>query len=158
MCVKRLLAFLLSLILCISFAGSMLTATADSAENNGTSVNISNPPAYENLEQATEIETERTPTSKTYLNTDGSYSYIAYAYDIHFLGKDGNYYEIDNSIIPSENKEYLYTNAANSWNVFFGENKLVVENEDKQITMFLPEPDGIFLMKDIKTNDSEYFK
>lgn len=67
------------------------------------------------LNNITEVEELRSENTKTYLKENGMFETEYYAEQIHYL-KDGQYQEIDNTLIS--NDEYYYNNA-NSFSIQF---------------------------------------
>ena len=74
-----------------------------------------------------ELTESRTSDSKTFLMSDGSFDYVAYASDVHYLSTFGEYLEIDNAITQeiskSKHGEYDYRNKANSYTARFADVK-----------------------------------
>ena len=130
---KKLTSVLLSFILVFSLVGSAPAVWAeDRASDSDQSQEMKEP---ERLEEITEL---RTISSKTYRLSDGGYRYVAYAGPIHYLDSEGVYREIDTSLVETKDRDYLYTNAANSWNVSFGENEIKLTIDGQSIVFSLP--------------------
>ncbi|MFJ6266378.1 DNRLRE domain-containing protein [Lysinibacillus xylanilyticus] len=69
-----------------------------------------------------EVAEERTETSKTYNNLDGTYSTEIYESSIHFKDEKGNWKDIDNELQKQKNDgKGQYKNKANSFAVTFDE-------------------------------------
>lgn len=66
----------------------------------------------------TEVVNERTLTSRTYRNPDGSLEMDIYPGPIHYEAPDGSLEMIDNTLIPSDRPGYAFENAANAYKVF----------------------------------------
>ena len=66
-----------------------------------------------------EIDTLRDETTKHFYMSDGSITAAVYNNQIHYENENGEYIEIDNSLISqqSSNGDIIYTNAANSYKV-----------------------------------------
>ena len=60
----------------------------------------------------------RTNNSQTYLQSDGKYRTDIYGADKYYEDS-GNLVEIDNTIVPSDDKDCLYMNKANSYTSYF---------------------------------------
>ena len=105
---KKTIAIMLSLVLILS-----VSAPSSAAENASQT---SNPTA-----EKVEIISQRDAYGKTYMLSDGSYQYVAYAQPIHYLDHAGNYVEIDNTVVKTKSNEYCFTNKANAWNAYFSE-------------------------------------
>ncbi len=63
----------------------------------------------------------RDSSSKTYYVSEGTYEWVGYAEDVHYLDENGDYQEIDNSILSEsirlDNVDYAYKNGANDYTV-----------------------------------------
>ena len=66
-----------------------------------------------------EIVESRNEFSKEYLLSDGSRSLVVYDQPVHYLSEAGNYVEIDNSLVETEEG---YENADNEYDVTFTDN------------------------------------
>ncbi|MBR3563675.1 MAG: DNRLRE domain-containing protein [Clostridia bacterium] len=89
--------------------------------------------------------------SKTYLLPDGTYQYVAYAEDIHYY-KNGEYEEIDNSIVDSELPGYSFTNRSNSWHVYFKDtiashDSIMIINNEHAVSFSNPDADHSVIKK-----------
>ena len=100
---KRILSILITLSLLFAYSSQLpATTSADSSSDK------------------IEVQSLRTPNSKTYQHSDGSFECVAFAEDIHYYDTSGNLVDIDCSIIDdSASLQYKYKNAANSWSVRF---------------------------------------
>jgi len=72
---------------------------------------------FENFNQGIEILSKRGKREKHFLQENGDIIATMYSDDVHFE-KDGNYEEIDNSLVKVEN---YYRNKNNSFKVYFNE-------------------------------------
>ncbi|WP_036168019.1 hypothetical protein, partial [Lysinibacillus sphaericus] len=80
-----------------------------------------------------EVAEERTETSKTYNNLDGTYSTEIYESPIHFKDDKGNWKDIDNELQKHKNDgKGQYKNKANSFAVTFDE-KIEDETNNVQV-------------------------
>lgn len=84
-----------------------------------------------------EDSTLRDETTKHFRMSDGSYTAVSYPSAVHFLNKDGSFYEIDNTL-----KETVdgYKNTQNPFLVLLpkeSDDEVVVENEGKKISFKL---------------------
>ena len=151
---KKLTSVLLSFILVFSLVGSAPAVWAeDRASDSDQSQEMKEP---ERLEEITEL---RTISSKTYRLSDGGYRYVAYAGPIHYLDSEGVYREIDTSLVETKDRDYLYTSAANSWNVFFGEKEIKLSIDDQSIVFSPTErrAAAVKLAKEVTGGKNEYF-
>lgn len=84
----------------------------------------------ETTDQAYEVVDLREKNADTYRLPDGSYECVVYAEDKYYEDETGNLSLINNSIVPEKNtlfeKEYSYTNEANSSRVYFSENEAMI--------------------------------
>lgn len=105
---KLILKSIALMLICIFCVQS--TVLANSADYTSTPVHG----------KVIELEGLRTADSKTYQLSDGSFKYVGYAEDVHYEDSNGKFYEIDNSITNSAEKDgYAYANTANSWRAYF---------------------------------------
>ena len=71
-------------------------------------------------EGAAELQSARSQYGRQYQLPDGRKAAIISAAPIHYEAPDGSYEAIDNTIVPlAEHKEYAFTNAANSFSIYF---------------------------------------
>ncbi|WP_196244367.1 hypothetical protein, partial [Lysinibacillus sphaericus] len=81
-----------------------------------------------------EVVGERTETSKTYNNLDGTSTTEIYEAPIHFKDDKGNWTDIDNELQKQKNNgKGQYKNKANSFAVTFDE-KIEGETNNVQVT------------------------
>jgi RHS repeat-associated protein len=66
-----------------------------------------------------ELVGQRTATSETFRNDDGSFTTSAYAAPIHYLDNAGKWAKIDSTLVDSPLAAYAWTNRANSFHVHF---------------------------------------
>ncbi len=91
------------------------------------------------LSDEEEIQELRTKNSKTYQLSNGSFKCVVSADSIHYMTSDGEYEDIDSSIIEeTTQQQYRYRNTANSWNVFFSDylvnqDAVKIQNADTSI-------------------------
>jgi len=91
------------------------------------------------LSDEEEIQELRTKNSKTYQLSNGSFKCVVSADSIHYMNSDGEYEDIDSSIIEeTTQQQYRYRNTANSWNVFFSDylvnqDAVKIQNADTSI-------------------------
>lgn len=89
-----------------------------------------------------EIQTKRTPNSKTYVNLDGTYTTEISQTPIHYQDFNGKWNEIDNDLI-SNSDDKVYRNKSNSLKVNFnkqqktGESLIEVNEGNKSLKMQL---------------------
>ena len=72
-----------------------------------------------NLEGKQEIIEERTKCSKTFLNLDGSFTFVTGIKPVHYQDIKGKWKEIDTKILRSKKYEWDYQMTENSWHVYF---------------------------------------
>ena len=150
---KHIVAFFMSFVMCVSlFYYEMLPAVGSSAAIGYTNKGEEVPP---NMTTLAEIESERTASSKTFINSDGTNTCVVYTHDVHYIGADGKYYEIDNSIKVTQRKGFLYSNSANAWKVFFAQDKLEITYEDYFAVLSLPKANSVSLASDYE-DDTDY--
>lgn len=143
--VKRILALLLSLAFLLTPVPST-SAEEASAETGNTSVSAES--AVENTATVTrvqEIEFLREKNSETYLLSDGKFECVVYADNKYYMDANEELKLIDNSIVPtqktgplvSESGKGVYRNAANEFDIFFGdatEPKVDIQYQGKAVT------------------------
>ena len=113
---RSILALVMSLIILLTISPANLT----SATSLSTSTTLN--PDNSNNSGPIEITELRESNSKTFRLSDGSYQYVCYAEDVHYRKADGSFDEIDNTLVLSANRaNYVYTNNANFWKVYFKE-------------------------------------
>src|SRR5690554_1363195 len=66
-----------------------------------------------------EDQSKRDAFSKHYINEDGSFTALIGAGPIHYE-KNGRFYDIDHTIIPSNDANFPYVNATNLFSSYFG--------------------------------------
>jgi len=103
------------LILVLNPTQSQVYATQSSTNNNNDCLNTCNSAcsAYTNptsgsTQDGDEIVSLRNAHSKTFQNSDGSRTLRAYQDFIHYQGDDGNWYEVNTTIKPSNDPNYAY--------------------------------------------------
>ena len=154
---KRLMSIVLSFILAFLLVGSNSVAKAGTERMT----EYYTPQDNTEPEIVEEMESLRTPSSKTYRLSDGEYRYVAYAEDVHYLSSNGLLSEIDNSLVVSSDDGYMYTNVANSWNVSFGETQIKLIKDEYGIVMSLPSGEAkptVKLVKEIKDWEMEVYE
>ncbi len=62
-----------------------------------------------------ELLGDRTSNSRTFLDSDGGYQTEIYTSPIHFRDPEGNWRVIDNTLVPTDNTDYLAVNEANDY-------------------------------------------
>ena len=65
-----------------------------------------------------ELVEERTATSKTYRNPDGSLTTALFNAPVHFK-QNGDWFEIDSDLVEAQRPGYTWRNRANGFDVFF---------------------------------------
>lgn len=112
MILKKIFAFLLSVVMLISCSTTALAVELDNEKSVSYEQN--------RIAEVTEL---RENNSDTYLLSDGTYECVVYSEDKYFQDESGEYQTINNSIIPVEYKElsntYHYANKANSMRAYF---------------------------------------
>ncbi|WP_050615353.1 DNRLRE domain-containing protein [Bacillus testis] len=94
------------------------------------------------LKRTEELPDKRTENSKTFLNSDGSYTTKISQTPIHFKDQKGAWKEISNELIETQDKKE-YTNKANDFSVNFrkefakGDQTVSLEDGDKSINFGL---------------------
>ncbi len=68
-----------------------------------------------------EIIEKRTRCSKTFLNPDGSYTFVASISPVHYQDAKGNWREIDTRVLSDGELGWDYQMVNNSWHVYFRE-------------------------------------
>lgn len=92
-----------------------------------------NPPKNTKGNEKTEVVGERTQTSKTFNNSDGTYTTEIYEAPIHFKDNKGNWKDIDNDLQKKKNNgKGQFENKANNFAVTFDE-KLEEETNNVQV-------------------------
>ena len=77
-----------------------------------------------------EMDSERSETTKTFRMSDGSYTLVTYDQPVHYENEEGDYEEIDNTMISDEaemfnsSAEKVYKNRAGKTDIMFKENSL----------------------------------
>jgi len=104
-------------------------------ETDSTSISKSFPLMGED----NEVLEKRTVNSETYQLEDGSYECIIYSENKYFLD-DNSLQKIDNTIcaIDSDNSQYLYTNKANIWSVYFSksiDDTILIQSPDASLSI-----------------------
>lgn len=66
-----------------------------------------------------EVVAQRTATSKTYRNPDGSFTTDVFTAPVHYPGRDGEWKEIDGAVVESDAPGYAWENAANAFRTHF---------------------------------------
>ena len=87
-----------------------------------------------------ELVGERTERTRTYANDDGSRTVVSSLVPMHFE-RDGEWVDIDNSVVADPARPGSFVNAANSWTVRFsplGEGGVEVSTADGAVS-FAPE-------------------
>ena len=114
---KRIISIIVILSILFAYSSQIaITASADSSSDK------------------TEVQDLRTPNSKTYQHSDGSFECVVFAEDIHYTDSSGKLVDIDSSIVDDAISKYKYKNAANSWNVRFSD--------------YLSEDDAVLIQRD----------
>lgn len=86
--------------------------------------------------QVGEVEELRQANSETYRRADGTYECVVYAEDKYYKDDNGNYTEIDNSVVPAKHvndkKEYAFANKANSEHFCFADKEpaILISSEE----------------------------
>lgn len=86
--------------------------------------------------QVGEVEELRQANSETYRRADGTYECVVYAEDKYYKDDNGNYTEIDNSVVPAKHvndkKEYAFANKANSEHFYFADKEpaILISSEE----------------------------
>ncbi len=157
-------AVLCCLVLCLLFSSSMSTILAETNDDHAT---MSDEVTTDDSSQIKEIESMRELHSKTYLLEDGTYRYVGYAEDIHFVNSEGTLQDIDNRITEvTDQTGYKYCNTANSWRAFFAENLRVSEavlltKDEYQISFSMPSANisgGVAKSDSANAADADYYK
>ncbi|MDP2892493.1 MAG: hypothetical protein Q8O09_05085, partial [Bacillota bacterium] len=115
-----------------------------------TAVSVSTPQnalaATDEPQKVREITELRESDSKTYQLSDGTYEWVGYPEDVHYLDQNGDYQDISNSIILENKKigdvDYGYKNKANKYTVRFATNAsdanlVMMDYQDKSIAFGL---------------------
>jgi RHS repeat-associated protein len=76
-----------------------------------------NPPG--DATQKEEVIKERTATSRTYKNADGSLTTELFDTPIHYKAADGDWETIESELVPANNADYAYRNKANAFKTLF---------------------------------------
>ena len=141
--VKRTLALLLSL------AFLLTPVPATSAEETVTENEVvsaeSTTGTAETVTRVQEIEFLREKNSETYLMSDGKFECVVYADNKYYADADGQLKLIDNSVVRTQNtgplvseaSKSVYKNAANEFDIFFGdatEPKVDIQYQGKAVT------------------------
>ena len=143
--VKRILVLLLSLAFLLMPVPST-SAEEASAETGNTSVSAES--AVETAATVTrvqEIEFLREKNSETFLLSDGKFECVVYVDNKYYMDANEELKLIDNSIVPtqktgplvSESGKGVYRNAANEFDIFFGdatEPKVDIQHQGKTVT------------------------
>ena len=116
-----------------SVQGSALAKLPDTKQAFGSNLKeLYGEPSYDKTEIIAEVQTERTATSKTFVQADGTYVLQEYGTPIHYLNGD-KYEEIDNTLND------LLENNANLFKVDFGqknnENLVRIASENTAVSM-----------------------
>ena len=162
------------LVLCLLFSSGMSTVLAETNDFHAT---MSDEVTTDNSSQIQEIESMRELHSKTYRLEDGTYRYVGYAEDIHFVNSEGKLQDINNEVTEVTDKTgymycntaktgYMYCNTANSWRAFFAENLRVSEavlltKDECQISFSMPTASisgGVAKSDSLSTADADYYK
>lgn len=69
-----------------------------------------------------EIKGKRNAKERQFLNPDGSFTVETYAQPIHWQNKKGQWVDIDNSIVASDDMNFPFKNASNDLQVKFAQN------------------------------------
>ncbi|MDQ3981839.1 MAG: DNRLRE domain-containing protein, partial [Actinomycetota bacterium] len=77
------------------------------------------PPDPEPPQGRKEVVEQRTATSKTYLNEDGSFTTDVHSAPVHYRGRDGDWRVIDDELVASDAPGYAWENAANAFRAQF---------------------------------------
>ena len=137
------------------------------AETDDFHATMSDEVTTDNSSQIQEIESMRELHSKTYRLEDGTYRYVGYAEDIHFVNSEGKLQDINNEVTEVTDKTgYMYCNTANSWRAFFAENLRVSEavlltKDECQISFSMPTASisgGVAKSDSLSTADADYYK
>lgn len=107
---------------------------------------FSAPSAAEPLSSDDEVEMVelRTTRSKTYQLPSGSFKYVGYAEDIHYIDSEGAFVEINNNVTNSIDRDgYKYGNTANSWRTYFSDqlsnpNAIILEKDNYVLSFCMP--------------------
>jgi murein DD-endopeptidase MepM/ murein hydrolase activator NlpD len=105
----------------------------------------------ETFAESIEVIEERSESSKTFLQPDGSYRLVSYSQRIHY--KSGSQWrDIDNTVVQSQYEEYMYRNLANDY-VFRAGTDLITgisyQKDDLKCTLKLTD------IKDVELNNSD---
>jgi len=142
--IKRILAVLLSLV--FLFAPVSVTSVEEAAEAQNAAVSAEGTAvASEAVTRVQEIEFLREKNSETYLMSDGKFECVVYADNKYYADADGQLKLIDNSIVRTQNtgplvseaSKSVYKNAANEFDIFFGdatEPKVDIRYQGKTVT------------------------
>ncbi len=102
-------------------------------ENFASAAEVQSDKNVQKEKEKIEVAGERTETSKTYDNLDGTYSTEIYESPIHFKDDKGNWKDIDNELQKHKNDgKGQYKNKANSFAVTFDE-KIEDETNNVQV-------------------------
>lgn len=128
MTVKKLLSMFLCAVMIISCSSSVFAAGSISEQ--------SLPNEQYRVNKISEL---RERNADTYLLSDGTYECVVYSEDKYYLDADGEFKEINNTIVPtdykSETTTYKYVNAANSTLVYFSDEcpSVLIKSGDNQL-------------------------
>ncbi len=155
---KKMCVFLINFILIVANVIGVQPLSVSNFESSALQNSSYEYDDYKSEISRTEIISQRTASSKTFSNADGTNSFVAYAYDIHYLDKNGKYQEIDTTIIENKREDFLYSNAANAWDVSFAKDKLEITYNNNTIMMSFPEAVAVDLLKNRNCSEFAYYQ
>jgi len=90
----------------------IITESSDNIPLGG-SVNNNQSGTVTDISVVDELMSERSLDTKTFRMSDGTYTLVQYAENVHYLDTDSEYKSVDNSLIASNNGEFLENKSAN---------------------------------------------
>ena len=85
-------------------------------------------PIDKTISDLPEILELRQANAKAYRLNDHEIQFEIFASDIHYIDNNGVYQEIDNSIVNSNRPDYKYRNNKNAYTVYFGDDKILLDD------------------------------
>lgn len=119
---KKKLTKILACVLCVSTIVTSIPITSKAAKSNDVSTASTSKVSdvkQEKAEIVSEIESERSADTKTFLMSDGSYFYAVYPEQVHYR-ENNEWVDVDNSLEEaSDDGDAVLENKKNSFNIKF---------------------------------------